>query len=155
MGGTTAIDDTSSAKVAASLASLARTANENVGSYNITGGTLNALSGTSAGNYNASLSTVSNTLMINQAGVTATIANQSKTYGADDRVQSGVAVCAPGPFPTRRSSDLGGTTAIDDTSSAKVAASLASLARTANENVGSYNITGGTLNALSGTSAGN
>src|SRR5262245_63566032 len=90
MGGTTAIDDTSAAKVAASLASLTRAANETVGSYNITGGTLNALTGSSAGNYTASLSTAGNTLAINQAALTATIANQTKTYGANDPSLSGI-----------------------------------------------------------------
>src|SRR5262245_59845830 len=155
MGGTTAIDDTSAAKVAASLASLTRAANENVGSYNITGGTLNALTGTSAGNYSASLRSEERRLGKSQAGRTAAIANQSKTYGADDPSLSGIAVGLSGQVNRTVTNWMGGTTAIDDTSAAKVAASLASLTRAANENVGSYNITGGTLNALTGTSAGN
>src|SRR5262249_34380741 len=135
--------------------SLTRAANENVGSYNITGGTLNALTGTSAGNYSASLSTAGNTLAISQAGLTAANANQSQTHRADEPSLSGLAVGLSGQFNRTVSNCMGGTTAIDDTSSLHDALPISSLTRAANENVGSYNITGGTLNALTGTSAGN
>src|SRR5262249_38734738 len=72
--------------------------------------------------------------------LTATISNQSKTYGTNDPNVSGITVSLSGVV----SGDTG-----------NVSASLASLARAAGESVGSYSITGGTLNALSGSSAGN
>jgi hypothetical protein len=150
-GTSTAINDTG--KVAASLASLTRTAGETVGSFNITGGTLNALTGTSAGNYSASLSTAGNTLAITQKALTASITDQSKTYGANDPSLSGITPTLAGVVNTSVTDWNGNSTAINDTG--KVAASLASLTRNAGENVGSYAYTAGTLNALSGSSAGN
>src|SRR5262245_437250 len=113
--------------VATSLASLARTSGETVGSYNITGGTLNALTGASAGNYTASLSTAGNTLAITQKALTATIANQSKTYGSNDPNVSGIAVGLSGVVNTTVTNWNGTSTPINDTG--QVATSLASLAR--------------------------
>src|SRR5262249_47485516 len=129
-------------QVSSSLASLTRTANENVGSYNITGGTLNALTGTSAGNYSASLSTAGNTLTISQAALTASIANQSKTYRADDPSLSGIAPALAGVI-NRTVSTWNGNVAVDDTN--KVSSSLASLMRAVGEDVGSYGISAGSL----------
>jgi hypothetical protein len=149
--GNVAINDTG--QVAASLASLTRTANENVGSYNITGGALNALTGTSASNYTASFSTSNSpVLAINAASLTASISNQSKTYGADDPSLSGITPALSGVI-NRTVSTWNGNVVVNDTNN--VSASVASLTRATGENVGFYSITGGTLNALTGTSAGN
>jgi mucin-19 len=150
--GNVAVDDTN--KVSASLASLTRTANENVGSYSITGGTL-TLSGTSAGNYSSGFSVSGGpTLTINQAVLTATIGNQSKTYGANDPSLSGITPTLAGVVNATVST-WNGNVAVDDTN--KVSASLASLTRNPGETVagGPYAYTSGTLNALTGTSAGN
>src|SRR5262249_59721001 len=70
MGGTTAINDTGAAQVAASLNSLTRNAGESVagGPYSITAGTLNALTGTSSGHYTASLSTAGHTPTVYKSG---------------------------------------------------------------------------------------
>src|SRR5262249_44766565 len=51
-----------------------------------------AVTGASSCNHTVSLSTAGNTLTINTAALTASIANQSKTYGADDPSLSGIAV---------------------------------------------------------------
>ena len=59
---------------------LTRAAGENVGSYNITAGTFTAPSA----NYSAPSFTGTPTLTINTAALTASVANQTKTYGADD-----------------------------------------------------------------------
>src|SRR5262249_50758079 len=91
----------------------------------------------------ASLSTAGNTLTINQAGLTATIANQSKTYGADDPSLSGIAVGLSGVVNTTVTNWNGTSTPINDTGN--VAGNLQSLTRTVGETVGSYTITGGTL----------
>jgi hypothetical protein len=93
------------------------------------------------------------TLAINQAALTATISNQNKTYGADDPSLSGITPTLAGVVNTSVMDWNGNSTASNDSS--KVAASLASLTRNAGENVGSYAYTAGTLNALSGSSAGN
>jgi hypothetical protein len=63
-GNSTLIDDTSAAKVAASVVSLSRDPGEAVASYNYKSGTLSALTGTSAGNYTASLDVTGKTLTI-------------------------------------------------------------------------------------------
>jgi hypothetical protein len=114
-----------------------------------TGGTF-TLGGSSASNYSSSFSIGgSPTLTINQAAITATIGNQNKTYGAND----------PAITPTlsgvinRTVSTWNGNVLVNDTG--LVSASLASLTPTPGENVGSYAYTAGTLNPLSGSSAGN
>src|SRR5207237_934135 len=122
--------------------SLSRAAVENVGSRTITGGTFSSASA----NYSAPSLTGTPTLTISQAALTATIANQTKVYGANDQALTSVtptftgllnrpAVCTCGGHgaladPTRRSSDL-------------------SLSRAAVENVGSRTITGGTFSSAS------
>ena len=63
---------------------LTRAVGENVGAYNITAAAFNALTGTSAGNYNAPTFTGTPTLTINTAALTGSIANQTKVYGAND-----------------------------------------------------------------------
>src|SRR5262249_59451292 len=113
----------------------------------------NALTGASAGNYTASLSTAGNTLAITQKALTATIANQSKTYGSNDPNVSGIAVGLSSVVNTTVTNWNGTSTPINDTG--QVATSLASLARTSGETVGSYNITGGTLRAQTPTNTSN
>src|SRR5262249_58575798 len=83
----------------------------------------------------------------------ASIANQSKTYGADDPSLSGIAVGLSGQVNRTVTNWMGGTTAINDTGAAQVAASLNSLTRNAGESVagGPYSITAGTLKEPDGT----
>src|SRR5262249_6956802 len=137
--------------VATSLASLARTAGETVSTYSITGGPLDGLTGASSGNYTARLSTAGNTLAITQKALTATIANQSKTYGSNDPNVSGIAVGLSSVVNTTVTNWNGTSTPINDTG--QVATSVASLTRNAGENVGSYNITGGARKAPTRASA--
>src|SRR5262249_57146765 len=82
---------------------------------------------------------------IKQAALTASIADQSKVYGTNDPSLSGITPTLAGVVNTTVTNWNGTSTPINDTG--LVAASLASLARTAGESVGSYSITGGTLNA--------
>src|SRR5690606_12036142 len=97
--------------------------------YAITGGTLNALSGASAGNYSgATLDTTSNTLDITPAAaLTATIADQSKTYGTSDPSLVGITVNLAGLVNTSVTDWNGANTAIND--SAAVSTTLATLTR--------------------------
>src|SRR5262249_14917712 len=111
----------------------------------------NGVTGASGGNYTASLSTAGNTLAITQKALTATIANQSKTYGADDPSLAGITPALAGVI-NRTVSTWNGNVVVNDTNN--VSASVASLTRNAGENVGSYNITAGTF-PLAGSSAGN
>jgi hypothetical protein len=139
--------------VATTLASLTRTTGENVGSYNITGGTLQALSGGAAGNYSASFSVANSpTLTISAAALTATIGPQNKTYGTNNPTVTAITPTLSGVVNTTVTNWNGLSTPINDTGN--VTGNLASLTRNAGENVGSYNITGGTL-TLSGPSASN
>jgi DNA/RNA-binding domain of Phe-tRNA-synthetase-like protein len=153
--GTVSINDT--AKVAATLATLTRTAGETVAAspYSITGATFNALTGTSAGNYNSPTLTGSPTLSITKAALTASIANQTKVYGANDPTLSGISVTLGGVINNSSISTWNGTVSINDTGN--VATTLASLTRTAGETVGSspYSITAATFNALTGSAIGN
>ena len=153
MDNTTDINDTSAAKVATTLNTLTRNVGENVGSYNITAATFNALTGTSAGNYNTPSFVLGNTLTINKANLTGAVANQSKIYGTSDPALPSVIL--GGQIKTTVTDWMDNTTDINDTSAAKVATTLNTLTRAVGENVGSYNITAATFNALTGTSAGN
>ena len=153
MDNTTDINDTSAAKVATTLNTLTRAVGENVGSYNITAATFNALTGTSAGNYNTPSFVLGNTLTINKANLTGAVANQSKIYGTNDPALPSVIL--GGQINTTVTDWMDNTTDINDTSAAKVATTLNTLTRAVGENVGSYNITAATFNALTGTSAGN
>ncbi|HSC07494.1 MAG TPA: MBG domain-containing protein [Steroidobacteraceae bacterium] len=144
--GIAAVDDTG--QVSTSLASLTRTAGETVAGspYAITSGTLNALSGSAAGNYTASLDTTGNTLAITPAPLTATIANQSKAYGADDPALGGIGVTFGGLVNDPAIVTWNGVVAIDDSA---LTSGVTSLTRVAGESVGSYNVTAGTFNAPS------
>ena len=158
MGSITAIDDTAATELSTSLASLVRDSGENVGTYNITSGTLTALIGSSAGNYSAPIFSVANspTLSITPAsGLSAsiTVPGISKVYGVSDPSLPGITLA--GQVNTNVTNWMGTITAIDDTAATELSTSLASLVRDSGENVGTYNITSGTLTALIGSSAGN
>ena len=85
--------------------------------------------------------------------MTASIANQSKIYGADDPALSGINVALGGVI-NRTVSTWNGNVSVNDTGN--VATTLAILARNAGEAVsGPYAITAGTFNALTGSAAGN
>src|SRR4029079_4581517 len=149
MGNSTAIDDTN--HVSTSITALSRAVGENVGSYSISSASFAALSGSAAGNYNAPAYTAGSAqLNITKANLTASLANQSKTYGADDPSLGGVSVTLGGLI-NRTVSTWMGNVNVDDSG---VTTSVASLIRASGENVGSYNITSASFNALS-ASAGN
>jgi hypothetical protein len=145
----TAINDTG---LSSGVTSLARVAGENVGSYNVTSGSFSAPSG----NYGAPALLGTPSLTIGTAPLAATIADQTKTYGAADPLP-GIAVALAGLVNNPAIVTWNGNVAVNDT--ALVTASLASLARVAGETVAApgptYAYTGGTLNALMGPSAGN
>jgi hypothetical protein len=140
--------------VATTLASLTRDSGETVGSYNITAGTFNALTGSAAGNYNAPSFTGSSALTINAANLTGSISNQSKIYGANDPSISGISVTLGGRVNTSVTNWMGSATVINDTT--KVNGTLTALSRDAGETVTNspYAINSATF-ALSGSSAGN
>ncbi|HXZ95946.1 MAG TPA: MBG domain-containing protein, partial [Burkholderiales bacterium] len=150
--GVVSVDDSA---VTGSLTSLTRQVGENVGLYNITNGavTLSA----SNGNYNKSFDTSNNpALSITKAGtLTGTIANQTKAYGMSDPSAGTIPVSLSGQVNTNVTDWNGNVTAINDTTPGKVTATLASITRNAGENVGNYSYTGGVLNPLGGSSAGN
>ncbi len=154
MGSTTVINDTTGSQLAITLASLVRAAGENVGNYNITGSTFNAYNGASAGNYNLINSlTGSPTLSITPATLTASIANQSKTYGVNDPSIAGIAVALNGVVNNSNIQTWNGIVGINDT--ANVGTTLASLTRTTGEAAGVYSITNATFGAVTGTAASN
>ncbi|WP_175597124.1 MBG domain-containing protein [Peristeroidobacter soli] len=137
--------------VAATVTGLTRAANEDVGTYNITAATFGSLTGSRAGNYSAPTLTGTPTLTITRAPLTASIANQTKTYGNDDPLLSGIAVTLNAV--NRTVTSWYGSTAINDTGN--VTATVTGLTRAAGENVGSYNITGATLSTPTGSRASN
>ncbi len=142
--------------VTTTLASLTRVAGEVVSGspYNITAATFNTLSGSAAGNYSAPTFTGTPTLAITPAGLTGSIANQTKVYGADDPALSGIGVTLGGVI-NQSIATWNGSVSVNDTGN--VATSLATLVRNAGELVSgsSYSITAATFNSLSGTAAGN
>src|SRR5438046_4473179 len=75
-----------------SVTSLVRQAGENVGTRNITSGIFAAASS----NYSAPTLFGTPTLSITPASLSASIANQTKVYGADDPSVSGIAVTLNG-----------------------------------------------------------
>src|SRR5258705_11628162 len=83
------------------------------------------------------------------------MANQTKGYGQDDPSLAGIAVNLGGVVSNPAIVTWNGTVAINDTGN--VSTTLASLTRAAGEVVSGspYSITSGTLNALTGTAAGN
>src|SRR4029079_7736606 len=136
------IDDSG---VTTSVSSLVRASGENVGSYNITSASFAALS-----NYNAPVYTSGSAqLNISKANLTASLANQSKVYGATDRSLGSVAVTLVGLI-NRTVTTWMGDVNIDDSG---VTTSVSSLARASGENVGSYNITSASFAALSNYNA--
>ncbi|MDR3678554.1 MAG: hypothetical protein P4L41_01230, partial [Flavipsychrobacter sp.] len=153
--GTASINDIGN--VGTTLASLARTAGELVSGspYAINAATFNALTGSAAGNYNIPTFTGSSTLTITKASLTGSIANQTKVYGANDPSLSGIGVTLAGVINNANISTWNGTVSVND--SGNVATTLASLARTAGENVSGspYAISAATFNTLTGSAAGN
>src|SRR6185436_9528132 len=146
----TAIDDTTAGAI--TLSSLTRTAGENVGPYNILSGTAG---GTAIGNYTATVNPNAHVLNVTPAALTGSITNQTKVYGADDPTLSGIAVSLGGLVNGTVTDWNGASTPLNDTGN--VSATLATLTRNAGELVSGspYAITSGTLNALTGTAAGN
>ncbi len=130
---------------------LTRAVGESVGSYNITAGTFS----TPSTNYSAPTFTGSPTLTIGTASLTATIANQSKVYGADDPNLSGITVSLGGAINRTVTNWNGAHTVINDTGN--VSTSLSSLSRTAGETVagGPYAYTSATFSPLTGSASSN
>ncbi len=154
-GTSTAINDSTAAKLATTLTSVTRTASvatELVGTRAISGATFGAVTGTSAANYSAPALNPSSAITITVAPLNASVANQAKVYGLDDPAFGGVTVTLA---PINRTVAVlgGGTVAINDTGN--VSASVTGLTRAAGENVGTYNITGVTLSTPTGSAAGN
>jgi MBG domain (YGX type) len=124
--------------VTASLASLTRNAGETVagGPYAYTNGTLNALTGTSAGNYSASFSLANSpTLTINPATLTYVANTASMTFGASPPSYGGTVTGFVG----------GETQALATTGTLAFTSTATSLS-----NVGSYAINGSGLTANNG-----
>ena len=152
--GTVSINDTGN--VGTTLASLTRAAGELVSGspYAITAATFNALTGTAAGNYSAPSFTGTPTLTITPASLTASIADQSKVYGANDPSISGIGVTLSGVVNNPAIVTWNGNVAINDTGN--VTGTLTCLTRAAGESVSSspYAITLFNL-ALTGSASGN
>src|SRR5262249_47209491 len=111
--------------------------------YTITGGTFSAPNA----NYNAPTFTGSPVLTITPASLTATVANQSKVYGADDPALTGINPILTGLVNrTVQTWNRSEERRVGD--SARTSTTL-SLARVAGENVATspYTITGGTVSA--------
>src|SRR6185369_15487898 len=107
--GSVAIDDSA---LTSTTTALTRTGGETVAGtpYSILTGTFT----TPSGNYNGPTLVAGSTLSITPAGLTATVVNQTKTYGADDPTLSGIAVSLGG-LVNRSVLDWNGTsTAIND-----------------------------------------
>ncbi|WP_129778136.1 MBG domain-containing protein [Peristeroidobacter soli] len=146
--GSVVVDDT--ANLSTTLSTLSRAVGEDVGTYAINA-TLASLGGSSAGNYAVTL-TGSPQLTITQAPLTATLSSISKVYGDADPLPSAVSVTLGGVVQ-RSVVTWNGAVAIDDSS--RVGASLTAYARAPGENAGTYSVTGATMSALTGASAGN
>jgi len=154
--GNVSVNDTGN--VATTLSSLARAAGETVSGspYSITAVVFNALTGSAAGNYTLPNSfTVTPTLTITPQALSGAIANQSKVYGTNDPILSGISVTLGGIVNNNAISTWNGTVSIDDIGN--VATTLSSLTRAAGETVSAspYNITAVIFNALTGSAAGN
>ncbi|HSW93172.1 MAG TPA: MBG domain-containing protein, partial [Gammaproteobacteria bacterium] len=144
--GNVAVNDSA---LTSSVTSLVRATGESVGSYGITSGVFTAPSA----NYLAPTFTGSPTLNITKAGLTGSIANQSKVYGTDDPSLTGIAVTLNGIINNPAIVTWNGNVSVNDTGN--VATTLASLTRATGENVGSYGISAATFNALTGSASGN
>ncbi len=141
------IDDT--ADVSATVASLTRPADENVGAHAITSATFNPLSGAAAGNYSAPTLDGAPVLAITPAPLIGGIQDQTKLYGDDDPLLAGIPVTLDAV--NRTVATWYGSTVIDDTG--EVTASVTGLTREVGENVGTYAITGATLSSSTGSRA--
>src|SRR5207344_149078 len=108
--------------------SFARAVGETTGNYGITQGTF----GSGAG-YGITF-TAGSTLTINKADLVGSVANQTKTYGADDPALAGIGVTLGGLVNNPAIVTWNGNVAVNDTGN--VAATLASLTRDAGESVG-------------------
>lgn len=148
-GNVTVINDAS--KVAAALTSLSRAAGEDVGRYNINSGTF-ALTGSSGGNYRALLGGTPY-LSITPAKIIGQMGNQTKYYNQADPAAANIAVKLG--FVNKYVSTWNGDVVIDDTG--LVSVSLSRVTRIPGETLAGnpYYYTSGTLNALTGASAGN
>jgi hypothetical protein len=136
--GNVVVDDTA---LTSNAVALTRAAGENVGAYNITAGAFTAPSA----NYSAPSFTGGPTLTISTAALTASVANQSKTYGSDDPALPIAAISVSG-LVNRTVATWNGNVAVDDSA---LTSQATALTRAVGENVGAYNITGGTFSAPS------
>jgi hypothetical protein len=137
--GNVVVDDSA---LTSQATALTRAAGETVGAYNITAGTFSAPSA----NYSAPSFTGSPTLTINQKSLTASVASQTKTYGADDPALPLAATTLTGLVNATVNDWNGNATVINDSA---LTSQASALTRAAGENVGSYNITAGTFSAPS------
>jgi hypothetical protein len=145
-GTPTLIDDTAAGNI--TLASLTRSAGENVGSYNILGGTAG---GTAIGNYTSTVNVNGHQLAVTPAALTVDLTSDAgKTYGTNDPSVNATSPVFTGRVNTTVTDWNGTPTLIDDTAAGNI--TLASLTRSAGETVGSYNILSGTAG---GTAIGN
>src|SRR5438045_5078008 len=117
-----------------SFTSLVRQAGENVGTRNITSGIFAAASS----NYSAPTLFGTPTLSITPASLSASIANQTKVYGADDPNVSGIAVTLNVLINNNAISNWNGNVSIDDSA---LTSSVTSLGREAGANVVTRNST--------------
>jgi hypothetical protein len=119
--------------------SFARTVGESVGSRTITQGSF-----ASGAGYGITF-TGGQTLTITAAPLSATIADQTKTYGVDDPAPAGIGVTLGG-LVNRTVATWNGNVVIDDSA---LTSSVTSLTRVAGENVGSYDVIAGTFSTPS------
>ena len=143
-GSPVTIDDSGLAS-SSSIATISRAANENVGTYGITSLTFTAPSS----NYNAPSLLGSPSLTIQPANLTGSIANQFKTYGANDPLASGISVTLGGLINQAVNVWYSGSPVTIDDSGLASSSSIATISRAANENVGTYGITSLTFTAPS------
>ena len=143
-GSPVTIDDSGLAS-SSSIATISRAANENVGTYGITSLTFTAPSW----NYNAPSLLGSPSLTIQPANLTGSIADQFKTYGANDPLASGISVTLGGLINHAVNLWYSGSPVTIDDSGLASSSSIATISRAANENVGTYGITSLTFTAPS------
>jgi hypothetical protein len=136
--GNVGVDDST---LTSTTTSLVRQTGEDVGVRNITSGVFSAASA----NYSAPTLSGTPTLTINQASLTAGIANQTKTYGADDPAVVGITPVLSGLI-NRTVSTYNGNVGVDDSA---LTSTTTSLVRQTGEDVGVRNITSGAFSAAS------
>ena len=148
-GTDTPIDD----DLSITLSDLSRDAGETAGTYLITGAAFGDLTGTGLGNYDAPTDlSGAPTLEITPLTLTATIADQTKTYGQDDPDILGIEVQLSGVLNGVVVRDWNDdiTPLTDDPT-----AVLTGLKRDVGEDVASYAITDASFEDLTGPGAGN